>query len=244
MQQTRFGIEHINAYLCQATVSVTEIFEASGLDVSRLDNLMMQEKSVNLPCEDPATNAVNAAKPLLDSLTESERNSIELLVTATESGLDFGKSLATTIHPWLDLPATCRCIEFKQACYAGTVGLQLAGSLIASELSPGSRALIIATDCARPSILLDYAEPSQGAGAIAFLVGSNPVILDIDPGAYGVHSFDVMDTFRPTPQDETGNPDLSLLAYLDCLDASYAAYTERVENTDFMTTFEIGRAHV
>ena len=34
---------------------------------------MMVNKSVALPCEDPVTNGVNAAKPIIDLLSEEEK---------------------------------------------------------------------------------------------------------------------------------------------------------------------------
>jgi polyketide biosynthesis 3-hydroxy-3-methylglutaryl-CoA synthase-like enzyme PksG len=42
-----------------------------------------------------------------------------------------------------------------------------------------------------------------------------------------------MDSCRPAPDVETGDADLSLLTYLDCLENSYRAYCERVGGVDF-----------
>jgi len=120
------GIEAINAYVARAYIDIRELFEARSLNLDRFDNLMMVSKSVNLPCEDPVTNAVNAAKPIIDKLTEKERNSIEMVITSSESGLDFGKSLSTYIHSYLGLSRHCRLFEVKQACYGGTASLQMA----------------------------------------------------------------------------------------------------------------------
>jgi len=232
------GIEAINAYVGQASLDIRLLFQGRGLDLSRFDNLMMQSKTVGLPCEDPVTNAVNAAKPFLDQLSEAEKNKIELLITASESGLDFGKSLSTHVHKYLGLSKHCRLFEVKQACYAGTAALQMAAAFIASQLSPGAKALVIATDMARAAVKLTYAEPSQGVAAVAMLVSNKPDIFEFDLGANGYHGYEVMDTCRPEPEIETGDPDLSLLSYLDCLEASFQSYTERVEGADFLTTFD------
>lgn len=232
------GIESLNVYGGRACVDVRDIFSARGLDAARYDNLMMRRKAVGLPCEDPVTNAVNAARPVVDALGPSGRDSIELLITATESGLDFGKSLATYVHKYLGLPATCRLFEVKQACYGGTAALQMAASMAAAGLSPGGKALVIATDVARASVKLTYAEPSQGVAAVAMLVGRAPAVLDLDPGASGIHAFEVLDTCRPDGDTETGDPDLSLMCYLDCLEASFADYAEKVEGADFRTSFD------
>ncbi|MCP4138406.1 MAG: hydroxymethylglutaryl-CoA synthase family protein [bacterium] len=232
------GIEAMNFYGGPAYLDVKTLFTARGLDLDRFDNLMMEKKSVGLPCEDPVTYAVNAAKPILDKLTEEEKNSIELLITSSESGLDFGKSLSTYIHDYLGLSRNCRLFETKQACYAGTASLHMAVNFVAANVSPGAKALVIATDIARAAAKETYAEPSQAVGAAALLVSNNPKVMEIDLGAAGYYSYEVMDTYRPLPDIETGDPDLSLMSYLDCLENSYKAYAEKVEGAHFQDTFD------
>lgn len=68
-----------------------------------------------------------------------------MVITATESGLDFGKSLSTYIHAHLGLSRRCRLFEVKQACYGGTAALQMAANFVAAQVSPGAKALVIAT---------------------------------------------------------------------------------------------------
>jgi len=232
------GIEAMNFYTSPTCLDVRTLFQARGLDLDRFDNLMMSRKAVGLPCEDPVTNAVNASKPIVDQLSDEDKKSIELVITASESGLDFGKSLSTYIHDYLGLSKNCRLFEVKQACYGGTAALQMAVNFIASNVSPGAKALVIATDTAKASIKMTYFEPSQGTGAVAMLVSSDPHIMEIDLGAAGYCSYEVMDTCRPEPEIETGDSDLSLLSYLDCMEQSYIAYTEKVDNTDYQNTFD------
>lgn len=232
------GIEAINAYVGCASLDVRQLFEARGLDDRRSANLMMERKSVNLPCEDPVTNAVNAARPLVDALSEVERDRIELVVVGTESGLDFGKSISTYIQQYLGLSRRCRSFEVKHACYGGTAALQSAAAIIAASPVPGAQALVIATDAASVAARNTYWEPSQGAGAVATLIGHDPEILSLDTGASGYHSFEVMDTLRPRPDLESGNSDLSLLSYMECLECSYRAYRERVRGADLLDSFD------
>jgi polyketide biosynthesis 3-hydroxy-3-methylglutaryl-CoA synthase-like enzyme PksG len=232
------GIEAINAYVGRASLAVEQLFQARGLDDRRSGNLMMERKSVNLPCEDPVTNAVNAALPLVEALSDAERDRIELIIVGTESGLDFGKPISTYIQHYLGLTRRCRSFEVKHACYGGTAALQAAAGIISASPVPGARALVIAADAACVAARNTYWEPSQGAGAVAMLVGAAPEILSLDPGANGYHSFEVMDTLRPRPDLEAGDSDLSLLSYLECLEHSYRAYRERVRGADLMATFD------
>lgn len=231
------GIESINAYVGRASLDVRELFAVRGLDMRRLPNLMMERKSVNLPCEDPVTNAVNAAKVVVDELPAADRDLIELVVVGTESGLDFGKPISTYIHDYLGLGRRCRSFEVKHACYGGTAALQTAAAIIASG-RPGAKALVIAADAASTTARDTYWEPSQGAGAVAMIVGEQGDVLTLDPGASSFYSHEVMDTLRPRPDLEAGDSDVSLLSYLHCLEQSYLGYAERVDAVDLVESFD------
>ncbi|ANE75001.1 hydroxymethylglutaryl-CoA synthase family protein [Dickeya solani] len=241
------GIEAINAFCGTSYINVRDLAQHRQLDMSRFDNLLMKQKTVSLPCEDPVSFAVNAAKPIVDSLSEQEKNSIELLITCTESGIDFGKSISTYVHHYLGLKRNCRLFELKTACYSGVAGLQMAVNTILSQTSPGSKALVIATDMTRfileeengdhTSQDWSFAEPSGGSGAVAMLVSDSPHVFQIDVGANGYYGYEVMDTCRPVPDRETGDSDLSLLAYLECCEKAYLEYEKRVAGIDYVNTF-------
>lgn len=237
------GIELINVYAGRASLSVRDLFQARGLDIKRFNNLMMAEKSVNLPCEDPVTNAVNAAKPIVESLTPREREQIEFVIVGTESGLDFGKPISTYIHHYLGLSRYCRSFEVKHACYSGTAALQSAIGLISASPIPAVKALVIASDTSGIASQMTYSEPSGGAGAVAMLVSDHPTILELDLGANGYYSYEVMDTCRPRSDIQAGDSDLSLLSYLHCLEQSYQLYQERVMGADIQETFDYFAFH-
>lgn len=246
------GIEALNVFGGTAKVDVMELMQHRQLDTRRAEGLMMVEKTVALPCEDPISYAVNAAKPLVDALSQAERDRIEMLITCSESGIDFGKSMSTYVHHHLGLSRNCRLFEIKQACYSGTAGLQTAVGFILSQASPGAKALVVATDVARPMApsidALDpeflkttqwaYAEPSSGAGAVALLVSDQPHVFQLDVGANGYYGYEVMDTCRPVPDGDMGDADLSLMSYLDCCENAYLEYARRVEGADYVDTFQ------
>ncbi|MGW0803331.1 hydroxymethylglutaryl-CoA synthase family protein [Nonomuraea sp. NPDC002799] len=231
------GIEALNVYCGLAQIPVPALFEGRGLDAERLGNLMMHNRSVGLPFEDPVTNAVNAARPIAGD------DRIEILITSTESGLDYSKSVASYVHEYLGLPKSCRVVEVKQACYAATAAVQLAAAYVASGVSPGAKALVIATDVALVDERAAYAEPAMGAGAAAVLISDRPRILDLDLGAFGNHSYETMDSARPGPTFDVADSDRSLFAYLDCLTSCLAGYRARVEDADFATTFDYLAMH-
>lgn len=241
------GIEAINVFGGTAYLDVMQLAQHRQLDTSRFENLLMKEKAVVLPYEDPVTCGVNAAKPLVDALAEAEKARIEMLITCTESGIDFGKSISTYIHHYLELNRNCRLFEIKNACYAGTAGFQMAVNFILSQVSPGAKALVIASDISRfmaagsgQALTEDwsYAEPSSGAGAVALLVSEKPYLFQVDVGANGYYGYEVMDTCRPVPDSEAGDADLSLLSYLDCCEQAYLEYKKRVTDVDYQATFQ------
>lgn len=231
------GIEALSVYGGLTYLDVQDLMQARGLDEQRFQNLLLREKTVAFPFEDPITFAVNAAQPVVAELSPAERNRIELLIVATESGLDFGKAMSTYVHHYLELNRHCRTVELKHACYAGTAGLQLAASFVLANTSPGAKALVITTDVARP-IPHTYAEPSQGAAAVAMLVSDQPTVLRLETGAMGYYGYEVMDSCRPTTEIETGDADLSLLSYLDCIEQCFREYCRRVGEVDLQTYFD------
>ncbi|PWU67352.1 hydroxymethylglutaryl-CoA synthase family protein [Gracilibacillus dipsosauri] len=241
------GIEAMNAFGGTTYLDVMELAKHRGLDLTRFENLLMKEKAVALPFEDPITCGVNAAKPIVDGLSPEEKDRIELLITCSESGIDFGKSMSTYIHHYLGLNRNCRMFELKQACYSGTAGLQMAVQFILAQTSPGAKALVIASDISRFLVAeggeelsqdWSYAEPSGGAGAVAMLISETPYLFQVDVGANGYYGYEVMDTCRPIPDSEAGNADLSLLSYLDCCEQTFLEYQRRVAEVDYQHTFQ------
>jgi 3-carboxymethyl-3-hydroxy-acyl-[acp] synthase len=240
------GIEAINVFAGSAYVNVDKLARHRKLDLTRFTNLLMKEKTVALPYEDPVSFGVNAAKPLIDALSPDEKDRIEMIITCTESAFDFGKSMSTYFHKLLGLNRNCRLFELKNACYSGVAGLQTAVNFVLSQTSPGAKVLVIATDVARfmaveggISLMNDwsFAEPSTGAGAVAMIVSDTPYVFRIDVGASGYYGYEVMDTCRPVPDGDAGNSDLSLLSYLDCFEKSFLEYKKRVEDVDFVGAF-------
>jgi polyketide biosynthesis 3-hydroxy-3-methylglutaryl-CoA synthase-like enzyme PksG len=243
---TVVGIEALNVFGGNAYLDVEKLAVHRNLDRTRFANLLMKEKSVALPYEDPVSFGVNAAKPLIEALSAEDKDRIEMVISCTESAFDFGKSMSTYFHKLLGLNRNCRLFEVKNACYSGVAGMQMAVNFVLSQTSPGAKALVIATDISRFMIAeggdgrsadWSFLEPSGGAGAVAILVSETPHVFQIDPGASGYYGYEVMDTCRPVADSEAGDSDLSLLSYLDCCEGAFREYAKRVEGADFAGTF-------
>ncbi len=240
------GIEAIYSFAGTAYINVEKLARHRRLDMTRFANLLMKEKTVPLPYEDPITFGVNAARPLIDAMSPDEKDRIEMVISCTESAFDFGKSMSTYFHKLLGLNRNCRLFELKNACYSGVAGLQTAVNFVLSQASPGAKVLVVATDVSRfmtveggDALTQDWSflEPSGGAGAVAMIVSETPYVFQVDVGANGYYGYEVMDTCRPVPDSEAGDSDLSLLSYLDCCENTFLEYKKRVEGANFATTF-------
>jgi 3-hydroxy-3-methylglutaryl CoA synthase len=236
------GIEKLGVYPCALSLDIAGLCAARGLDAQNFcGRLFCDERSVMGPFEDPVTMAVNAAQPML---TDADRDSIRLLIVATESSVDQEKPLSSWVHRFLNLRPDCRNFEVKHACYGSTAALQMAISWIASGIEPGGKALIINSDHALTGTGGPQ-EPVMGSGAAAILVSAEPRLLAYDLGWNGVCANEVADIFRPAPGVETGDADESLMSYLDGVEAAYGAYVARVGRpVDFDEFFSANVYHV
>jgi hydroxymethylglutaryl-CoA synthase len=192
----QIGIDAISFYTPAYYLDLKVLAAARGVDPDKYALGIGQERmAVTPPDEDPVTLAASAARRIL---ARDGTRDIECLLFATETGVDQSKAAALFAHGLLDLPARCRAVELKQACYSATAALQLAAAWIAQN--PGKRALILASDIARYE-LRSPGESTQGAGAIALLVSEAPRLLVLDP-ASGYVAEDVMDFWRPNYREE------------------------------------------
>ena len=220
----KVGIEKLRVYPGSLALSMQALCDARGHDIADIRNTMMiEERSLNVPWEDPVTMAVNAAKPML---TQEDRARIGLVIVASESGVDQEKPMSTWVQRYLGLPSNVRNIEVKHACYGATASLQLAASWVASNAAPGEAALVINTDESRMHLGQPW-EFVMGAGAAAILVSDNPRLLEIELGSSGIYTYEVSDLTRPTPHIETGNSETSLLSYLEALEGAFDDFLRR-----------------
>ncbi|WP_137626663.1 hydroxymethylglutaryl-CoA synthase [Lactiplantibacillus pingfangensis] len=142
------------------------------------------------PSQDAVTLAANAAAPML---TAADIEAIDLLIVATESGVDNSKAAAIYVAKLLGLQRRVRTIEMKEACYAATAGVKLAQDHVSGH--PDKKALVIGTDIARYG-LHTPGEPTQGGGAVAMLISAAPQVLALADDSV-LLSQDVMDFWRP-----------------------------------------------
>lgn len=216
------GIDAIHFYSSNYFMDLRTLAGIRGVDPDKYTVGIGQEKmAIPPPDEDIVSMAASAALPLIE---RDGKEGIELLLFATESGIDQSKAAGLFVHGLLGLPPRGRVIELKEACYSGTAGLQLACAMVARN--PRLRVLVIAADVARYE-LASPGEPTQGCGAVAMLIAANPRILAIDPEV-GLFSSDVMDFWRPNYRDQAVvDGKYSTRIYLQALQECWRQYREQ-----------------
>lgn len=187
----KIGIDKLSFYTPDQYIDMRELAKVRGVDPNKYTiGLGQDEMAVPFPSQDPVTMAANAAIKILD---DEDKANIDLVLFATETGLDFSKALSVYVRQLLDIQPYARCIELKEACYSGTAALQMAKNHV--ELNPGKKALVLMADISRYGIA-SAGEPTQGAGAISMIISENPRILEIE-NMTSYFTDDVMDFWRP-----------------------------------------------
>lgn len=224
------GIEKLSLYPGRLYADALDLAEARGSDRTRMrDQVMVACRTVVPVFEDTVTLAVNAAQRLL---TPEDRASIGLVIVATESGVDFGKSISTWVHRFCELPANCCGFELKNACYGGTGALKMASAWIASGAARGRKALVISADYTRSGTRDEY-DAIGGGSAVAMLVSDTPRLLALELEQTGHWANELTDAFRPTSRVETVDSEISLYSYLDALEGAFEHYEQLAGPVDF-----------
>jgi hydroxymethylglutaryl-CoA synthase len=218
------GIDAIAFAVPQGYLDLSDLAAARNVPAAKyVDGLGVERMAVAQPHEDPVALAANAARRLL-AQADIERSTIGMCIVGTETGVDHSKPIAAYLHRLLALPDRCRVFETKHACYGGTAGLLAAVDWIASGSARGRSALVVCTDVARYP-LRSPGEPTQGAGAVAFLVAERPRLLALEVGVTGSYAQDVNDFWRPLyAKEAVVDGQYSVGCYLDALAGAWGAW--------------------
>lgn len=220
------GIDKIGFATSQYVLKLQDLAEARGIDPEKLSKgLLLKELSIAPLTEDIVTLAASASDSIL---TEQERAEIDMVIVATESGIDQSKAAAVFVHGLLGIQPFARSFEIKEACYGATAALHYAKLHV--ENSPRSKVLVIASDIAKYGIETP-GEPTQGAGSVAMLITQKPRIMAFNNDNVA-QTRDIMDFWRPnystTPYV---NGVYSTQQYLDSLKTTWFEYQKRYQLT-------------
>ncbi|AIM26046.1 hydroxymethylglutaryl-CoA synthase [Melissococcus plutonius] len=187
----KIGIDKISFHVPNYYLDMAELANARDTDPDKFHIGLGQDKMSVIPkTQDIVTLGASAAKKIL---SDEDKQTIDMVIVGTESGIDFSKSSAVIIHRLLGIQPFARSFEIKHACYGGTAAIQQAYNYIACH--PQRKVLVITTDIAKYG-LKTAGEPTQGCGAVAMLISADPCLLTFMNDSV-FYSEDIYDFWRP-----------------------------------------------
>lgn len=164
------GVIGYGFYIPVYRIKAEEIAKAWHQNFDQIkSSLLIEEKSVPGIDEDSATFAVNAAK---NALMQCGLNSKEInaIYVGSESAPYAVKPTATIVGDAIGADFFCMAADMEFACKSGTASLGVCMGLVKSGFAKFGMAIGTDTAQASPGDILEY---SAGAGAAAFIVGSD-----------------------------------------------------------------------
>lgn len=216
------GIDKIGFATANYVLKLADLAEARGIVPDKLSKgLLLKELSIAPITEDIVTMGASAAESIL---TAKDKNEIDMVIVASESGIDQSKASAVFVHGLLGVQPFARSLEMKEACYSATAALDYARLHVGKH--PNSKVLVIASDIAKYGVDTP-GEPTQGAGAVAMLITNNPRILIFNEDNVA-QTRDIMDFWRPNYSTTPFvNGMYSTQQYLDSLKTTWVEYQKR-----------------
>jgi hydroxymethylglutaryl-CoA synthase len=215
---TAVGIDAIEIRTGRLRLDLAETFApAKGEDPEKYTKgIGIAYSSLPDVYEDIVTMGANAAKALMDrrGLLPDDIGRIDV---ATESAFDNSKPVSTYIAGCLEQVYDgdfhhANKGERKFACLSGTQSIDDAYNWIRAGRNRGRAALVIATDTALYE-RGDPGEATQGAGAVAMLIDSEPDIVELST-EQGYGSADETDFLKPNQQFPSVDGKRSIQVYL------------------------------
>jgi hydroxymethylglutaryl-CoA synthase len=186
----KVGIDAMYVYVPQLHVDNSQLATARKEDPKHFtEGVGIRRFAIPGPDEDQASMAATAAYRLMESRGISP-GEVFRIDTPTESGLDASRALVSDVVGMLEQVygkgSLSHLLGYEQkfACVSGMERLLDTAAWFAAEWNPRRYGLVLATDVAKYN-LGSREEPTQGAAAAALLIGTEPRLLEIIPGALG-----------------------------------------------------------
>lgn len=193
------GIDAISFDVANIHLPIKTLATARNIEPEKLEKGLGLIK-MTLPDvhQDPVVFGANAlTKLILDH--NINLNEISRIYVGTESSIDSSKPISSFLISLMEQKfrentlAECDVVDFTFACIGGVDALQNCIDFV--KLNPAKKAIVVTTDFAKYD-LNSTGEYTQGAGAVAMLVTSNPRIIAFDEN-WATSTKGVFDFFKP-----------------------------------------------
>lgn len=199
----RFGIDVASFYIPSLYLDINDLAENRQIEQAKLEKgLGLHKMALPDIHEDVATFAAEALLKLLKDYQISPKE-IGRIYLGTESALDAAKPTATYAMQMVEQVLeqgfgkrcfqNCDVVDMTFACIGGVDALQICLDYV--RLNPDKKAIVIASDYAKYE-LTSTGEYTQGGGAVALLISSNPRLVEVGNN-WGVATESVFDFFKP-----------------------------------------------
>ena len=240
MKPTLTGIGDIALYIPRAEMKLSELVSRRAAEKPELETHLKRaqettgQERFRFPSfwEDTATLAAEAARSLTARMRSEQLRSLRFLASGTETSVDHSKPVSAYVQGMLHqiqagVPESIASYQVQHACAGGALAAITVGSVLALNPERRESGIVVCSDIARYQTSTT-AEVTQGSGAAALLVETNPRLLSLDLDTQGFHSRDVDDFFRPlgavTASVRGG---YSMKCYVESMHAALADHARR-----------------
>lgn len=205
------GIDAIAFDVAKIHLPVKTLADARAIDADKLEKGL---GLINMTLPDVHQDTVVfGANALTRLITDNNLDPADIarIYVGTESGIDSSKPIGSFLVSLMEQKfgnnafSGCDTVDFTFACIGAVDALHNCIDYV--RLNPNKKAIVVATDIAKYD-LESTGEYTQGAGAVALLVTSNPRITAFD-NHWAVSTKGVFDFFKPyrtvTKAQITGN---------------------------------------
>lgn len=205
------GIDSISFDVAKIHLPIKTLAKARNIEPEKLEKGLGLIK-MTLPDihQDTVVFAANALTKIIQN-NNLNLNEIARIYVGTESAIDSSKPISSFLIALMEQKfgentlSECDVVDFTFACIGGVDALQNCLDFV--KLNPTKKAIVITTDFAKYD-LNSTGEYTQGAGALAMLITSNPRIIAFD-NDWATSTKGVFDFFKPfrtlSKEEITGN---------------------------------------
>ena len=195
----KIGIDAIAFDVAKIHLPIKTLAKARNIEPDKLEKgLGLIKMTLPDTHQDTVVFGANALTKLIVE-NDINLNEISRIYVGTESAIDSSKPIASYLINLIeqkfgeDILSECDVVDFTFACIGGVDALQNCIDFV--TLNPTKKAIVVTTDFAKYD-LNSTGEYTQGAGALAMLISTNPRIIAFENN-WATSTKGVFDFFKP-----------------------------------------------
>jgi len=195
----KVGIDSISFDVAKIHLPITTLAKARNIEAEKLEKgLGLLKMTLADSHQDTVVFGANALTKLIQD-NDINLNEVARIYVGTESSIDSSKPISSFLIALMEqkfghnILSECDVVDFTFACIGGVDAMQNCIDFV--QLNPTKKAIIVTTDLAKYD-LNSTGEYTQGAGAVAMSIATNPRIIAFDNN-WATSTKGVFDFFKP-----------------------------------------------